>query len=384
MKLNLGGASVDRRFMRAFLAAGFAVILQIAAADARADFITGIATIQADNPKNGGVVGLVQNVDNVNLQGKDDRSFTNTYGVDQSGAALIRVVGVAFLQSYDLYPTGSFNPINFNGSQAAVVAVFALDGKVISTSGTNSTALFTSGTEQLFRVDPQSTFSPTDPSTWGAVANLSAGTLNSAIATFALKPQENVYEGLNNQAIPQGGLIMAAANVNTSTISTGSGNQTSGNLLFKETTPPDPITYLTVTSPPPPGVTVDAQGFFAQFNQSINTADTKQVGATNLQYLNLLAAKIGGYSDLGAAGSGTAFATGLGSANLTDYAGNANVGDFVAGFDSATSTQGELQGNRPGLEFEAAHAPEPSSLALLCAGAAGLVAARRRKRLEGR
>lgn len=366
---------------------------------ARADvFYTGLATVLADKKPNDSTVIGHPDVQVIMFQGNNSRAFTNTYGVDSLGRSLIRTVAVTTLQLYDQKGGGNVTPIHYEGNDL-ITAVTVLEGYVESVDTVNETqtALFTFGRVGLFTVAKQADFKPLDPSTWGIVKSSASGdpeSINEAIATYVLKPPEDIRDGLVS-GFPLltdiNGNPFVADVVNRSSISTAQNGKADGNLLYKEESG---IDFITVTDPVVPPGLANAEGFFVQYRQSINSAETGKVSQDDLDFLNFIASNFGGRSDLGGAGTGFASALETGNGtnyfNLPTYAGTAknadqsNVffGDFVAAYDTVPSNKGELRGVRPGVETTGViPVPEPSTGALASIGLmlTGFAAWRRRR-----
>lgn len=166
-------------FRRVFLTiTAIAAILY--AADAYGQFsITDIQDLGADGAVNHPPVGPpIADVTAVNFSG--GRTFIN--GFTAGPIEAVNSVGATNLTSASVAGGGA-DAIGLLGpSGGSLFAVFALQGSVVS--GPPNVSLFTNGVLQV-REDVDSTFNPGLPDTW-------SGDL---IATFQLKPQENLVSG---------------------------------------------------------------------------------------------------------------------------------------------------------------------------------------------
>lgn len=350
-----------------------AIFAAMPAATVHADFVVGLATIKADDP-NPPPTG-VTDVQTVVNQSSSSRSFANVYAYDANGLpANVRTVGVSVIQLYDL-ATNTFANVKYQGKD--VVVAFAIDGQIIVNSGTESTALFTSGRLGLYAIDTSDVYGAgpgpdkikldaDDPRTWGVVNQAKTGLID-PIAVYSLKPQERILEGLNDQDTPQYGELMAAADVNTSTVDTGSGKQTTGNLLWKELDPYNTNHFIDVTYPSAPaGTTIDAEGIWSLFTQTILTGNNVTVTSPQVPFLNQIAKDLGGYNDFG-------WATGIGTVpgDAQKFYNDLSTFDHVANFNNEHYDQQNIGANRPGIEVFTSVVPEPSSFVLAAIGIVG-------------
>ncbi len=283
------------------------------------------------------------------------RTFTNTYGLDRSGDALVRSVGVIVINDVKTGPNGgqTFSAIVDPAAPThALVVAFALDGH---TTGPGSpTVQFTSGGAGVWQAPTN--LNTDDASTW--FSNFS----NPIYQTVLSTPQD-IFIG-NGDTLGghnPGDLAIPAPLVNLSSINAANPTLIQGTLLFNE---PFPQNFIN-TNTPNSGI----DSILAIANQTIGNqtsasnllnADTPGGGtaAQKQSVVNALAAFFG-LSNLG--GPNTAFAT-FGSGTSTDYR-PGGPGPLDAGDFSATATV-EL--------YSGAEIPEPSTFGLMAIGTAAI------------
>ena len=281
------------------------------------------------------------------------RTFTNTYGVDASGDALVRAVGVIVVSGINTALGGTFSGITGPGAGGTgLVVAFALDGHTIAPN--SQTVQFTSGGAGFWQ--QAGNFTRDDPTKW--FANFANNIYSSALTS-----PKNIFIGngdtLGGHAV--GSLAIPSSSVNLSSINLGNQSLIQSTLLFDETF--DPNHFIDTT----PHIGPD--GLLAVANQTSSLgSSTNQQAASDLlntntsgggtaaqkqAVVNAIAAFFG-LSNLG--GANTAFAD-FGSGTATDYQ---PTGVGLNAFDFSATATVQL--------YSGATVPEPSAATLMAIG----------------
>lgn len=270
--------------------------------------------------------------------------------------------------------TTASNDVNFNpvlGPGAAnthLLVLGAVEGIVVNVTGNLVTANFNLGRVGLFAAPAN--YNSNNPNTWG----LGGGIV--PLSVWDLKPREAVQPDTPNPALAAQHTY-AAAQVNQSSVDSQVGStQSEGRFLFKEASPPDAVegdNFITVFPTNPVG-NVQDEGIFAGTGQQVEGVGSGVLDNAGLGILNSLAAWAG-LLDLG--GAGTAWATGLGGAPVTDW------NPLFTGGNPNINLNGDFRARVDGAEFDPMYqvVPEPTSLLVWgCLGLLGVVLGTRLRR----
>lgn len=295
--------------------------------------------------------------------------FSNTYGVDASGDALVRSVGVIVLNNINTAGNGTASGVFGPGAtHTQLIVAFAVDGH---TTGPGSPTLqFTSGGAGIWNA--ATNFTSADASKWFTNPNNLAGT---EIWGSTLAPPTNVLvgNGDNFGGTSPGGLFASASTVNMTSIDAVNHQLIQGLLLFNESF--DPNHFLDTTTnfqggglgglvdaiAASPHLIIGTQQFASDLLNSDTVPAGSGTAAAKQSVVNNLAAFFG-LSLLTSGGFSGNFAT-FGSNTDTDYrpgAAGLNSTDFAATANVAL---------RPGLNSVI---PEPSTFGLMAIGSAAI------------